>query len=905
MPRARMVQMNTGAAQRHVVAQRRSLQLHPAGGGSMHTAPATRNGSPRPMAGWEVPSFAKAPPPTSPQGLGPAPGRAMSAEGVRPGVASFVARGSPQQNHHLGVVEEDGQVLLERASTADPPVTGQAWNASRSPSAHTRAMRGGAMIGQPQPQPSQPPPPPPPPPQPQPVQQGQQAPRKSDGGKRLSASTPSSQPMSTAISSDSDMVSGAWVESLLKKSLLEGITTRSSSTNPSLPAAPHDLHQELRILRQEIKMEVEARKQMGLQIEAVVQAERKKREEALRQQQQQNEQADSRLEERWHTTVKEESALRRAVESHIEARLVAMQREVRLEVGSASTQTQQVLSEFGHFRDSIRQELDMQKMEISSASADLSRLVDQLRVQTRGDAVAIPNAESITDTLVRAEVRRQLSERSSEISSQGNVATAPALQAATSRLDLLEKALETECSSRQEESSQLLATFHELIAGGRRRQEEALQELEKRVQAQLEAAKAEVQQMQQDLSDERQQRQNKLQEEAKEREETCLMILKTLEGKMATERQVMEEKIASMQLSAQDTSREELEKQLQSSVASYVERSSKDLTIGGSNGWSNGWSNELMTTRQDLLELREELQEVSRTAKENLEPRHRDWEERRSVAVHASQLGAPGTPGAPGSLRPEEMAVSRLSSANLAVAVGKSDRPEAPKGLLWVGDVQRLIDGQTKLREELWNDVDRVRNELRMETASRKEDVQGVRSSLDRLREQVVLGHPSPSGTAGSGIMPATDDVRAALAAERMAREQGDERCLEEMRDMVREERQKREKEYSTLELRMQSEEQTLFVESGKREERDRDILSQISTVSEDLDAVKRQLTNASQQRHQLEELQKSQVILVPQKRQGPFFNSAAMLPMHDEDAIKNRLARFADAPATRSNWQI
>eukprot|EP00435_Cladocopium_sp_Y103_P075654 s5_g61.t2 len=633
------------------------------------------------------------------------------------------------------------------------------------------------------------------------------------------ACTPSSQPMSTAIS-DSDMVSGAWVESLLKKSLLEGITTRSSSTNPSLPPAPHDLHQELRILRQEIKMEVEARKQMGLQIEAVVQAEKKKREEALRQQQQQNEQADSRLEERWHTTVKEESALRRAVESHIEARLVAMQREVRLEVGSASTQTQQVLSEFGHFRDSIRQELDMQKMEISSASADLSRLVDQLRVQTRGDTVAIPNAESITDTLVRAEVRRQLSERSSEISSQGNVATAPALQAATSRVDLLEKALETECSSRQEESSQLLATFHELIAGGRRRQEEALQELEKRIQAQLEATKAEVQQMQQDLSDERQQRQNKLQEEAKEREETCLVILKTLEGKMATERQVMEEKIASIQLSAQDTSREELEKQLQSSVASYVERSSK----------------ELMTTRQDLLELREELQEASRSAKENL-----------------------------------EMAVSRLSSANLSVAVGKSDRPE-------VGDVQRLIDGQTKLREELWNDVDRVRNELRMETASRKEDVQGVRSSLDRLREQVVLGHPSPGGTAGSAIMPATDDVRAALAAERMAREQGDERCLEEMRDMVREERQKREKEYGTLELRMQSEEQTLFVESGKREERDRDILSQISTVSEDLDAVKRQLTNASQQRQQLEELQKSQ------------------------DAIKNRLAQFVDAPASQSS---
>ena len=54
-----------------------------------------------------------------------------------------------------------------------------------------------------------------------------------------------------------------------------------------------------------------------------------------------------------------------------------------------------------------------------------------------------------------------------------------------------------------------------------------------------------------------------------------------------------------------------------------------------------------MTTRQDLLELREELQEASRTAKENLEPRLTDQEEHRitqvsspwSLHVLASQLG--------------------------------------------------------------------------------------------------------------------------------------------------------------------------------------------------------------------------------------------------------------------------
>ena len=73
-----------------------------------------------------------------------------------------------------------------------------------------------------------------------------------------------------------------------------------------------------------------------------------------------------------------------------------------------------------------------------------------------------------------------------------------------------------------------------------------------------------------------------------------------------------------------------------------------------------------------------------------------------------------------------------------------------------------------------------------------------MRSSVDRLREQVAL-HPGASAASGNGTnsspLLATDDVRAALAAERMAREQGDERCLEEMRDMVRDERQKREKD--------------------------------------------------------------------------------------------------------------
>ncbi|CAK9015002.1 unnamed protein product [Durusdinium trenchii] len=797
-----------GVAGHHPVAQngqmqRRSLHLQ-ANGGAIHTAPVTRSGSPREMQGWEGPSFAKA---TSMAAIvsPPAPcvGRSVSAEG---GPRPSFQRGSPQPNHRLGVVEEDAQAHLatERANTTDLPAQAQqAWS-SRTPSAHTRPLRqsGGPQPQQPQPQ--HPPPPPPPPPQ-----QPQQAAKK-DAKPRLSGSAGKNP------QTDEGIWAASVVETLRRQLIMDGLTTRSS-TNPSLPIS--DSNQDVRILRQEIKMEVEARKQMGLQIEALVQAEGKRREEAVRQQQHQAEQAESRLEQRWHSTVKEESALRRAVESHIEARLVAMQREVRLEVGSAASQTQQVLSEFGHFRDSIRQELEMQKLEISSASADLSRLVEQLRVQSRGET-AVVNAESITDTLVRAEVRRQLSERSME--GQGNASTF-AMNAISSRVDLLEKNLETECFCRQEEGSKLLATvqeilptIHERIDAARQRQEDSLQELEKRLQEQLTAASSQVRALQQELGVEREQRQSSLQHEVKEREEVLLMVLKTLEEKIQAEHRVIEEKMAGMQISAPNASAEALERQLQasieSSVANFVERSSK----------------ELMTTRQDLLELREELQEVSRSSKESL-----------------------------------DMAITRLSRAPLTATTG--DRPG-------VEDVQRLIDGQTKLREELWNDVDRVRNELRMETAARKEEVQGVRFSVDRIREQ-FLGHPVPSGDTAAGLLP-TDDVRAALVAERMAREQGDERCMEEMRDMIREERQRREKEYSALDLRMQSEEQTHFVESGKREERDRDIVSQISAVSEDLETVKLQMTNASQQRQQLEELQKAQ------------------------DAMKHRLSQLPDPHA-------
>jgi len=151
--------------------------------------------------------------------------------------------------------------------------------------------------------------------------------------------------------------------------------------------------------------------------------------------------------------------------------------------------------------------------------------------------------------------------------------------------------------------------------------------------------------------------------------------------------------------------------------------------------------------------------------------------------------------------------------------------------------------------------LDQVRDELRAEVMARKEDVQGVRSSLDRIREQVgCLQATSPAAAVG-----ADQDWREEISRERQAREDADEKSLETARELIREERQQRERGYQGLEMRMQSADQTTFVESGKREEKEREILSEVSNIKEEVETVKRQLTGSLQMRQRLDNIQQVQ----------------------------------------------
>lgn len=514
-------------------------------------------------------------------------------------------------------------------------------------------------------------------------------------GKAPSSAATSIGPPHNGGSDEMDSeATGTWVLDALKKVLADrerhgtefgsppniGTSNTSNTSN-----APDDSTlQELRALRQEVRLEAEARKQLSLKMEAMFLDEKKKRDEVIRQAVMQREEQDSKIEQRWQGQLKEESSLRRAVESHLEARLVALQREARLEAGNATSQAQQAVGEFVQMRERLQQEMNAQKQEIGRASADLSRLIDEVR--NHGGALkadmGMPSAE-ITENLVRAEVRRQLAERPAET----DMATSLELQALSTRFERLEQTLANEATTRQEESSKSISMLQELTSELGKSQMQALREFEETFKTKLNAAMSEAQAAQQTCVEERQLRRQQLAKETKDREEICMGILRTMEERIVSDR--------------------ELQSTMEMSIANFVEKHSQDV----------------VSTRHDLLELREELQEAVRSK--------------------------------------------------------RFDQPSVTSQ----GEVQRLVDGQTKL----WATLDQVRQDLSEE--------------IQRKDLATRTGPATLSGLSNLDI----EELRTQIAAERLAREQGDDRCMENARDLVNEEERKRGRELVALESRMSS----------------------------------------------------------------------------------------------------
>jgi len=498
-------------------------------------------------------------------------------------------------------------------------------------------------------------------------------------------------------SDDVESDTSGWVLDALKKVLVERNGNVGTENTPCLPSG---LAQEF---RHDLRLEAEARKQLNVKIEAMFLEEKKKRDEAIRQMQAQRDEQATRLDQRWQNhlkELKEELSLHRAVESDLEARLRALQRDVEVQAGNAANQAEKVTENFLQMRESTQQELNAQNLEISNASAALSRLIDDVRAHDTGIKADMAPSTEITENLVRAEVRRQLAERPPD---GKNLASRLELQALSSRLERLEQELGNEATSRQEERGQSISMLHELVGELGKTQMQALQQLEDAVKTKLDAALSEAHAAQQAATEEQQLRRQQLSKETKDREETCMMILKSMEEKISNESKHLQMLLGEQRLQLEQQIRghdKELQSSLEITVTNFVEKHSKDV----------------VSARHDVLELREELQEALRN--------------KRFDPLSADEL-------------------------------------------------QRLVDGQSKL----WATLDQVRHDLgeqlQQKDHSHRRSLGGGLSSLD------------------------IEELRTQLVSERLAREQGDDRCMENIRDLVTEEEQKRSRELQALERRL------------------------------------------------------------------------------------------------------
>lgn len=342
------------------------------------------------------------------------------------------------------------------------------------------------------------------------------------------------------------------------------------------PSLQNDLMQEVRQLHQDMKLQAEAQKQLTMKMEAMFQEERAKRDEAFQQ-----------MEQRWQTSLQEESSLRRAVEGHIEERLTSSMREMRMEAGTASAKAQQVVNEFNQLRDNLRQEQNLQKLEIGNASADLSRLIDEVRkAGITGDVASVTSTE-MTENLVRAEVRRQLAERYTEATVDN--ALSLEMQALAARLDHLERSLENEITSRQEEGSTFLCELHSLMKEQGQSHAKAFQDFEDAFKSKLDAVMSEVQTTKENCLEEEKVRRQQIHQETKDREETAVRILRAVEEKIISETKNCRQALVDQQ------------GRLEGFVTNHGHAINKLVEKN---------SEELQAAQNDLLQLRDELKEA-------------------------------------------------------------------------------------------------------------------------------------------------------------------------------------------------------------------------------------------------------------------------------------------------------
>jgi len=568
------------------------------------------------------------------------------------------------------------------------------------------------------------------------------------------------------------------------------------------------------------------------EIHKLIEKETRTREEAMISEAVRRDEVEARLEQHFRAMLKEEAALRKAIEKNFEGRLTMLHGHVRDEMDQVSTQQQRLTTSMAELRQSISKDIEQHRYEMERVQREFGNVCLRLKDEVFN---AVQRRVSITPPATTA--------GSLSVPSAQQV---PAEPHAPADLDKL-------AARAHEEANQLmLKNMQELVAETQKRLEAETQSLESRLQAQIrELAEA---------SPNNEKVQNALIQQATAKTESSLTNMledkilaerRNLSQKMTVQQDLMERRLQSMldeqamsgvKLPMLQERLDEVRSQWQSSLQAHeqvVQRQLAATLEAAVGGIVERTTKELSMTKQELVEMKEEFNELRQTedymrqdaqakADRNKGEEARLLQQCRNLQDEQGQLRQ--------AIESQEMRLTTVKQ-----------------------DMNLEVTKITIQSQELITSLSNARDAVSSEASKRREEVSNLHEKMDSLREQVHQTSRRPqiveASSTAAGFNADREELLSAVRREREARESANSRVLSQAREMLREAEIRWEEEHQKVANGISSHHQTLFIESGKREERDRDILEQLQRTEHDIDTVKRQVTNAAFHREKLDEI--------------------------------------------------
>lgn len=494
------------------------------------------------------------------------------------------------------------------------------------------------------------------------------------------------------------------------------------------------------------------------------------------------EEGEARVSQQLHN----ESAHRRAMEVHLETKLSLQQRELQAEVTRTTSRDQELSEALAQLREDLQTKINSHRQEIKQLHEECAITREKLACRPSEAGISGISRERNVQEL-QTEVRRQVEEH----------------------VQRLDSAISREVISRKEGDATLSAAVQEARL--------SQQTLEYRLKEQLSAAASSNAGRLGVPASLDTTRAESCERGLLEVKENCRMLNTSFEQKLEevfrkckelvqAEQRRCEEALCAHESVVQSMVTDKLGETVFSVVDSVVQRGAQGL----------------LTTRQDVLDLRTEFSDQLRAESKERE---------RAVAdalkvMQQSQVE-----------RPTEQGVK----PDLLPLVDQ----QANRQRVLESELERLGANQQDVHAELAQ----LRANGQAEGAARRKEVSELCQEVVRLRDQLGAKLAAHSGGGPAKPFEVSDAARCrevrqqvvALMESEMPRKI-EQKITAEVRGLLNEHRDLHERGIQSVKVRMDMAEQSIFIDSGKREERDRDIACLIAKVQEELNQVKQRL---------------------------------------------------------------